>query len=357
MRTMVYVANSVKGGIKAFVLNRQDSTLEESGGYMTDDGVAPLAISPDRRFLYAAIRTERFRVAAFTIDSASGELHFLNAVPVPAAPTYMSVDGSGRFLLFASYSGDLVCVMALGREGMAQPEPVCLLRPGRNPHCIVLDASNRFAYVPLLGNDQIVQYRFDAATGALVSNNPAFVATLREAGPRHLVLQPDNRFAYLLTELGGEVVQYVVNRDTGALTVAHGVPLLPPERALPPGTYQPPHNRSGGGNSPTPVMWAADIRVTPDSRYLYASERTGSTLSRFGIDSVSGRLDLLEVMATELQPRAVAMDPFGRYLLAAGEQSNHVSLYHLSERDGALSLFARHETGKAPTWIEVVVLQ
>lgn len=351
---MVYVANSEKGGISAYLLNRENSTLQECGRYMADDGLAPLAISPDRRFLYAAVRTEASRVAAFAIDSASGELHFLNAIPVPASPTYMSVDGGGRFLLTASYGGDQVCVHALGRDGMVQPEPVTRLHPGRNPHCIVLDASNRFAYVPLLGNDQVAVYRFDAFTGQLTLNDLPFVTTTREAGPRHLILQPDNRYAYLLTELSGEVIQYAVSRETGALIEADGVLILPPERALPAGTYTPPQNRTGGGNSPTPVTWAADIRMTPDSRFLYVSERTGSTLSRFSVDPVSGRLDFLDVMATELQPRGFAIDPFGSYLLAAGEQSNHVCLYYLDPKDGSLSLRARHETGKAPTWIEVV---
>lgn len=354
MKTMVYVANSKQGGIDSFRLDAGDGRLTKEKRYMGEHGLSPLAVSPDRRFLYAVARTETPSVAAFAIDSGTGELHLLNTAPAGLGIAYMSVDAGGRFLLAASYHGGFVKVWALGRGGMIQPEPVCHLQPGRNPHCIVLDASNRYAYVPVLGNDQIAQYRFDAASGMLTPNQPPAVSTPREAGPRHLILSPDNRFAYLLNELSGELVRYGLDQRTGVLTEHQSVPILPPERALPASTYTPPTNSPAGGNSPTPVIWAADIRMTPDSRFVYVSERTGSTLSCFALDAVSGRADLCGVVDVEKQPRGFAIDDFGRYLLVAGEASNHLACHAVNGENGQLTFVERYETGVAPNWVEIV---
>lgn len=353
---MVYVANSRDGGISVLEFDRTSGELLEQGRRLATQGVAPLAASPDRRFLYAAVRTETPAVAAFAVDSKTGELHFLNSVPVPAGPSYMTVDAGGRFLLAASYGGGIVFVLPLGRDGMPQPEPACVVSGGRNPHCVLVDASNRFAYVPYLGNDQVAQYRFDAATGILRPNAPPQIAAPRESGPRHMVIRPDGRYAYVLTELSGEIIKCAIDAENGTLSAEHAVPLMPADRALPPGRYEPPVNASGGANSPAPVMWAADIRISPDGRFLYASERTGSTVSCFTVDPVSGRLDMFGCVDVEERPRGLAMDPHGRFLLVMGEASDHVSAYGIDRESGALAPGVRIRTGEAPTWTEVIVL-
>lgn len=356
MKTLIYVANSRKGGISIFELDRDSASLRERGQYLPELGLAPLAVSPDRRFLYAGVRGETPAVAAFAVDFATGGLRLLNTVDVPEGLTYLTVDAGGRFLLGASYGGDAICVLALGREGLLQAEPAFHLRCGRNPHCVALDAANRFAHVPLLGSDCIAHFCFDADTGALTPGSPAHTPTSREAGPRHLVLTPDNRFAYALMEMGGEIVSYAVCGKRGGLTPLHATPLLPADRALPRGSYTPPRNQTGGANSPTPVMWAAEIRVTPDGRFLYASERTGSTISGFRIDPVSGRLDPTGVTDTEKRPRGFAVDSFGDYVFVAGEKSDHLTMYAADKATGALTAIGRHEVGEAPTWVETVTL-
>lgn len=343
---MAYVANAGKGGISAFSLDRQAGTLGERGVYLEDRGVAPLAMSPDRRFLYAAIRSEPAAIAAFAIDAGSGALRFLGEVAVPAIFHYLVVDATGRHLLAASYGGGTVVVMPLGREGMVQSEPSCVLRPGRNPHCVVLDSSNLFAFVPVLGSDIVAQFRFDANTGALAPGLPPFVAAAREAGPRHMVLSPDNRFAYVLMEMGGEVGVYGVCRESGSLAAIHSLPFLTPERALPKGAYPPPDQCE---------RWGAEIRMTPDARFLYVSERTGSTISRFRADPVSGRLDLEEVVDTERQPRGFALDPLGEFLIVVGERSDHASVHRVDRRSGKLELTDRKPVGSGPTWVEMVL--
>lgn len=355
MLTVAYIANAKHGGISTLTLNRTKGTLSQITQTMPECAIAPLTTNPNKQFLYAAIRSNTPELATFLIDSETAEPHLINRIQSPASTTHLTVDATGRFLLGVSYSENLVFVMAIGKEGLLQKEPVCTLKPGRNPHCIRLDASNRFAFIPLLGNDVVAQYLFNQHTGALTQNHPAFVATERESGPRHLDFSPDSRFAYLLTEMGGEIVSFGVHRENGTLGTLHAVSMLPENKRLPKGSYTPPVNSTGGPNSKSPVMWGAEIRVTPDGKFLFASERTNSTISSFAVDPVSGRIDLREVVETEAQPRGFAVEPFGKFVLVAGEKSGCVSAYAIGD-EGELVCTDRREVGENPIWIETVVL-
>lgn len=356
MLTMTYVANAKQGGISTFILDQEKGTLSEVGAILTEFGIAPLATSPNRRCMYAAIHSNPPSVAAFIIDSKTGMPHLLNNVECPAPATYLTVDATGRFLLGASYSGNTAFVLAIGRDGFIQSEPVCVLAPGRNPHCVRLDASNRFAFMPLLGNDTVALFQFDQNTGMLSANNPALVAAERESGPRHIELSPDNRYAFVNTEMGGDILTYALNNNNGTLVPLHSVPVLPSEKAFPKGTYTPPVNSTGGPNSVSPVMWTAELRVTPDNRFLYASERTGSTITCFRVDPVSARLDVFDVVETEKQPRGFTVDPLGKHLIVAGEKSDHVSVYSIDSNTGILTQTERKQTASSPTWVECLLL-
>ena len=84
--------------------------------------------------------------------------------------------------------------------------------------------------------------------------------------------------------------------------------------------------------------WAADIHLTPDGRFLYASERRTSTLAAFAVDPASGRLAPLGSVPTEAQPRSFAITPDGRFLYAVGQASHRLSRYAIDPRHGTLTL-------------------
>ncbi|MCY1562626.1 6-phosphogluconolactonase [compost metagenome] len=100
--------------------------------------------------------------------------------------------------------------------------------------------------------------------------------------------------------------------------------------------------------------WAADLHLTPDGRFLYASERTSSTLSAFRVDASTGQLKPLGQTPTEKTPRGFAIDSSGRYLIAAGQESHSVALYAIDPATGALGKPSRISVGKNPNWIEIV---
>lgn len=356
MNTIIFVGNSKKGGISVATAGG-DGKLDFAPAVMPEEGIAPLAVHPNQRFLYGVIKTRvPNEIATFVIDPGARTLHCVGTVPVPVFFTYLSVDPSGRNLLGVSYGDGEALVYALAPTGQAQEFPLSRMHVERNPHGVNCSPDGRFVFVPALGQDRVLQYRFDAACGSLTPNAPAAVPFPRNAGPRHMVFSPDRRQAYVLTELSGHVATLTFDAATGGLTFQDSACMLPPERALPASSYTPPRNANMGSNASSPVMWAADIGITPDGRFVYASERRNSTISRFRRDVYSGRLDFAGIDDVDAQPRSFAVCPRGRHMIVAGEKSGTLSVFGIDPATGGLSLCDRQTIGDAPNWVSALLL-
>jgi 6-phosphogluconolactonase len=101
-------------------------------------------------------------------------------------------------------------------------------------------------------------------------------------------------------------------------------------------------------------IWAADLHLTPNAKFRYASERNGNTLAAFSVNAETGRLTFLGSTPTERQRRGFAIDPKGRSLVATGEKSETISVYAIDPTSGALRLLKKHPTGKGYNWVEIV---
>jgi 6-phosphogluconolactonase len=95
------------------------------------------------------------------------------------------------------------------------------------------------------------------------------------------------------------------------------------------------------------------LHVTPNGRFLYASERTSNTIAGYRIDIETGVLTLISHTPTETKPRRFAIDPRGRYLLAVGEISNAMTCYAIDQETGALTPVSHAPMGKDPNWVEI----
>jgi 6-phosphogluconolactonase len=354
-KTFVYVSCADDAEIAILEMNLGNGDLRLIGKAKAGKVVMPMAVSPDRRFLYASIRSVPFSVASYSIDSDKGELTHLATVPLPDNMANIATDKTGRFLLAASYTGHKVSVHPIGWRGLVQPDPTQVLMTGRNAHAILPDPSNRFVYVPNLGSDQVMQMIFDEKTGVLTPNKPAAVYTKYGAGPRHLDFSPNNRFVYVLNELNGTVNVYAFDNQTGLLSEIQSLSALPPDSKLPPAI---PAAGIGAANAGPAVereeIKCADIHVTPNGRFLYASERTTSTLAAYAVDSTTGKLQYIRSFETEIQPRGFHIDPRGNFLIAAGQKTNHISVHRINHSTGELQRLNRYPVGKNPNWIEIV---
>lgn len=334
-RTIVYVANAESRDISVLALSGDEGNLSLLQTVPAGGRVMPLAVSPNRRFLYAGLRSEPLAVAAFAIDRGDGSLSPLSTAPLPDNMAYISTDRTGRYLFGASYAGSRISVNGIGPDGAVDSAPLAVIPTGKNAHAVATDLSNRFLFVTNLGDDAIRQFRFDEATGQVTANDPPAVTTAKGAGPRHFVFHPNRQLVFCLNELDGTVSSYRLD-EAGTLTPLGTTSILP----------------DGFTGKP----WAADIHLTPDGRFLYASERTSSTLAAFAVDAETGALTLVGHVATEQQPRGFAIEPEGKYLIVAGEQSHAVSAYAIDQANGLLRQVSRFGVGEGPNWIEITTL-
>jgi 6-phosphogluconolactonase len=332
-QSIAYVSCAESREIHVFHLDSPSGAVRLRQRLATTGAPSPLKVSPDRRVLYAGVRSDN-AVLAFGIDSSSGELAPLGNVPAPGSPTYVSCDRAMSAVFSASYGGDSLAVFPLDAQGAPlQVSQVEMELP--HAHAALTDGTNRWLLVPMLGVDMIRVYRLDDGV-RLVPNEPATISVRPGSGPRHLVFSPDNRRVHCLNELDGTIDAFDFDAAAGTLTLKQSVNMLPP----------------GFEGKP----WAAELRATPDGRFLYATDRTASVIAAFAVDAQSGRLALVDHYPTEAQPRGMGIDPSGRWLIAAGQLSGHLSVHEINPDDGRLTVRQRHATGLDPICVEIVAL-
>jgi len=352
--TFVYVSNAGDGDIGVYRM-LDSGELQPSARIKAASTVGPMAVSPDRRFLYAAARSKPYTVYVYSIDGGTDALTPLSTAPLAESFPYISLDKTGRYLFGASYGGHVISVNAVGSDGSVAAEPQQVIPVGRNAHSIRVDETNQFVYVPTLGSDAIFLFNFDAETGKLSSNTPSVYLMKAMTGPRHFITSGDNKYVYVLSELLGTVTTFAIDGTTGLLTEVSTATGLPPDSKLGPGA---PRGAVGGLGAPPPNTdndtWAADIHMTPNGKFLYISERTSNTLAAFCADGASGKLTYRSSTPTERQPRGFNIDPKGRFLVATGEKSETISVYAIDQTNGALKLLNKYPTGKGSNWVEIV---
>jgi len=358
--TFVYVSDADDATIDGYVMDSKTGALTSVGKADAGKTVMPMAVSPNKKFLYAVVRSQPMRVFSYAIDGKTGALTQKATAPLPDSMAYVSTDRSGRFLLTASYGGDKVAVSPIGPDGLVTAEAIQVLPTGRNAHSILADRTNRFVYSANLGANQVLQFAFDAKSGKLTPLDPPAVKPEPGHGPRHLAFSPDNKFLYVLNELSGHVTQYAIDNAKGTLTMIDSVPSVPPELGM---KWAQPQAPAGAAPAPSaaasnpdekPAIWAADLRLTPNGKFLYTTERNTNKIALFTVAPRTGKLSYVTNFATERQPRGINIDPSGRFLVASGEKSDRLSVYRIDQASGKLSEPARYPVGKGANWVEIV---
>jgi len=342
--TFVYVSNAEDGDIGLYAL-KPDGTLTPGERFKAEKPVMPMTVSADKKFLVAGVRAKPFSAYTYTIDRGTGALKPVGSGPLAESFPYIYLERSGRYLLGASYGANLVSVNPVGPDGRIG-EPQQVIPTARNAHAIRTDNTNRFVFVPHLGTDQVFQFMFDEKTGRLTSNTPPLIQLKAGSGPRHLVFSADNRFVYVLNELVATVTTLALDAKTGLLSEVSSTSILPADSKLQPGAPRPTPGRNVDND-----IWASDLHLTPDGRFLFAAERTSSTINALRVEG--GKLTYLGSTPTEKQPRGFRIDPTGRYMVVTGEQSSTISSYAI-DSSGGLKLIGKYPTGKGSNWVEIV---
>lgn len=343
--TFAYIGNADSNDISVFKIAESGEMIPVQTAAFTGvekpGSSTPLAITPDHRVLIAGVRSQPFLAVSFAIDPKTGLLSHIGNGPLADSMANIAIDRGGKVLFSASYGGNKVALNPLQANGVVA-EPKQVIPTGLNAHAFLPSPDNRFVFATNLGSDQVLSFAFDAAAGSLTPSDPPPIKTPEKSGPRHFVFHPNGKFVYLIHELNGDVAAYSYEAKSGAWGEIQRT------TALPEG-----FNGKDSGQKP----WAADIHITPDGRFLYASERTTNTLTAYKVDATSGKLTTVGSVPTEKQPRGFNIDPTGRYLAAVGELSDGMTVYAIDQTSGALSKLKSYATGKKPNWVEFLTLQ
>lgn len=288
------------------------------------DNPSYLALSPDGNCLYVASETDEGEVLVYRRDAATSELHLMDRKQTRgASPCYVSVSKDGQWVFSSNYSSGSVNVYPVGDQGTLGEMSAWVehtgsgineeRQEGPHAHSIQPDPSGQYAVVCDLGLDQIIVYRLEE--GRLVTHRE--MDQPPGAGPRHLVFHPNSKWAYVINELDNTVTAFLYDERRGEFTTVQHISTLP-------------EGHKGEGT-------AADIRVSPCGRFLYASNRGDDSIVLYHIDQESGKLEAVEWTSTIGQtPRNFNILP-GGILVVANQDSNNLVGFQISEEDGRLT--------------------
>jgi 6-phosphogluconolactonase len=332
----VYLSLDSSRCIAVYQMNNNDGKLHFIKRVETDGEPGSLTADPVHHYLYTSIRSTN-SISTFRIDSATGDLSFVSSMGVAGNPVYLSTDQTGRFLLTAYFADSKAAVYEIDRNGAPKDSAVQVIPTEKNAHAIQTDPSNRYVLIPCRTGETILQFKFDHENGKLSPNIPDRIHTDSLTGPRHFVFHSKLNTVYFCNEFASSVTAYRFNPSHGTLSAFQSLSMLP-------------KNFSGQNK-------AADIHLTPDNRFLYASNRGHESIAAYSIDSISGTMTFLGNFATEKSPRSFDIDPDGKFLYAGGQGSGNLAAYRIDHLNGTLTLFDTYYVGNHPAWVMIVRMQ
>jgi len=240
------------------------------------DNPSYLAVSPDEKYVYAVNENgnDKGSIAAYSFDKKTGTLTYLNKQPSGGDhPCFVSVDSKGRWVVAGNYTGGSLALLPVNTDGSLAPPKQVIKHEGHgvnkdrqekpHVHSTNFSPDYKYLFVPDLGLDKVMIYSFDNKNGELKTSSPAFVETKPGSGPRHFAFHPSGKYAYLMTEMAGNVEAFAYDKHGGLKSIQS-------ISAIPAGY--------------TGSVGSADIHVSPDGKFLYASNRGESnTIAIFSI--------------------------------------------------------------------------
>lgn len=295
-----------------------------------------LAVAPNGKTLYACNETASpsgGKVSAFRFNKSDGTLRFLNQQATGGDhPAYVAVDPTNKWVAAGNYSGGSITVFPINRDGSIAPFTQLVKHNGNGPdssrqrsahvHATVFSPQGDYLLSPDLGMDKVMIYSFKGTpVSPLNESKVSFAKATPGGGPRHLSFHPNGRWAYLMEEMSGSVMAFDYSK--GKLSQKQRV-------------FSHPDTAKGSFGS-------ADIHVSPDGKFLYASNRAAeNNLAIFKVDEKNGKLATVGYQSTLGQtPRNFVIDPTGNFLLAANQNSDNIVIFKRDKQTGLLT-----ETGE-----------
>jgi 6-phosphogluconolactonase len=347
----VYIGTDTSKGVSKGIYQ---SHFDTTRGQLTPPTLAAatarpsfLAITPvgqPRRSLYAvnAINDPAATATTFMIDPKTGALKQTGQVSsCGAGPAYISIDSTGHSAFVANFFGSSIASYRIQSDGtLSQPVdridfkdhqrfgalgPASARQDIPHPHSATISPDNRFLLVCDLGTDHITVFLIHPETGQL-SDPHTFTNDHPGCGPRHVAFHPNGRWAYGINEIDSTLDHYLwtatrfsetpqgllVNTNTPVKTIA---PDFPADKNT-----------------------AAELAISSDGLFLYASNRGEDSLVVFSIASKDGKLNLIQrISCGGKTPRHFTLDPTTQWLLCGNQDSAAVTIFRRDTATGKLS--------------------
>jgi 6-phosphogluconolactonase len=291
-----------------------------------------LDLSPDEKFVYAVNEdaNDKGSVSVFSFEKSTGALKYIDKQTSGGDhPAYVAVNKTGKWVAVANYTGGSFSTLPIMANGtLGTPTTVQHTGSSVNKerqekphvHSTVFSPDDKYLFVPDLGIDKVMIYSFNPGSGKPEPAPVPFAAVPAGNGPRHFTFHPNGKLAYLVEEMGGEVSGYKYNN--GKLTLIQRISTYPAD-------YK-------------EKKWSADIHISPDGKFLYATNRTpANNIAIFSI-AKNGKLTFIGSEPTKGDvPRNFSIDPTGNFLLVANQESNNIVVFKRNKETGLLT-----DTGK-----------
>lgn len=339
-------------GINYGTYDTHTGALELNGLAVATDNPSYLALHPKGGFIYCVNETASFEgngtVSAFSIDSKTGRLQEISKLSTQGTyPCHLALDHKGRRLAVANYGSGSLTIFPINKRSGELSSATAFFpysgsslnkarQEGPHAHQAAFEPKSRYLYCCDLGTDRIAIYKYNNTGIPATASSTPFVEVEPGSGPRHMAFHPKKPFCYVLSELSSAVTLYEVSYDSflwknikknnyhadGKLEEIDSWSLLPPEFE---------------GSS-----IAAAIRIHPNGKFLYASNRGHDSIAIFSINQQSGKLNPMgHILTGGKNPRDFAIHPDGETLLVAHQDSNNLVSFLLNPRTGELTRSAQ----------------
>ncbi|MGI8637602.1 MAG: lactonase family protein [Segetibacter sp.] len=346
----LFIGSYTDSGSKGIYVYTFDASTGNAAFVSNTNGIVNpsfLTISPGGNFIYACTETRTANagsISSFSFNKKNGSLQFINKQSSGGDnPVYVSAHRDGRWVVCGNYTGGSVAALAVNKDGSLSPAAQVIKHTGgsvdsvrqdrSHVHSTIFSPDYRHLYVPDLGLDKVMIYRFsEQAAIPLTSTSQQFIRTVPGSGPRHFAFHPNGKYGYLAEEMGGFVDVYKRAGDT-----LQQIQRIPAHRAETRGPFG-----------------SADIHTSPDGRFLYVTNRAKeNNIAIFSIGKTTGKLTPVGYESTRGEgPRNFIIEPSGKFLLVANQLSGNIVIFKRNIKTGLLQA-----TGKEIAVPEVSCLQ
>ncbi|MDF1666491.1 MAG: beta-propeller fold lactonase family protein [Planctomycetota bacterium] len=342
----LYLSSTDDKALIAYKIDAKTGALKKEFSVALGGRGGPLAFSPDKKFIYAALfAVPKLGNVVVTLRRRKGKPpKIVKSAKIAARTCYIRPDKSGRFLLAAHYGTGEVTIYKIDK-GLCTNEMVDREKTEKTAHSVEFDRSGRFAYVPHTRPNKVYQFHFDAKTGQLTAGTKPFAQgpdlSHNYHQPRHFLPHPTLDLGFTSNEKGGGLSAWKMDGKDGSLSLVQTLSTLA---------------KNHEGKSA-----AADLKISPNGRFVYVSNRDlaplkpgtlgKDSIAAFSIDPTTGALKAQGRCSAGRFPRSFCINTDGLFLYAACQKSHDIYAYKINQESGQITFMKKYKTGKTPIWV------